>query len=69
MNMNDRFSEWTVNAIAVSFIKGKRVERNLEDLSAEEKKEIARRVGDRAMRAAGYIRVPNKESRDYEKTS
>lgn len=46
---------WTVRAIGVQIIDGQRIERPLEDFSEEERKEIAARMNDIALRAAGYI--------------
>lgn len=46
---------WKVRAIGVQFIEGRRVERPLEDFSKEELKEIAARMNEKALRAAGYI--------------
>ena len=46
---------WKVHAIGVQFIEGRRVERPLEDFSKEELQEIAARMNEKALRAAGYI--------------
>lgn len=46
---------WKVRAIGVQFIEGRRVERPLEDFSKAELQEIAARMNEKALRAAGYI--------------
>ena len=46
---------WQVRAIGVQFIDGRRVERPLEDFSKEELREIAARMNEKALRAAGYV--------------
>lgn len=48
---------WKVTAISVRFIDGKRVERPFADFTPQERKEIAQRMNDRALRAAGYFPV------------
>lgn len=48
---------WRVRAIGVQYINGQRIERPLEDFSEEEKKEIAARMNEKALRAAGYVPV------------
>lgn len=50
---------WTVRAIGVQFIDGKRIERPLEDFTEAELKEIAERMNEKALRAAGYRPVEN----------
>lgn len=45
---------WTVRAIGVQFIDGKRIEKPLEDFTAAERREIAERMNEKALWAAGY---------------
>lgn len=51
---------WTVWAIGVSFVDGKRQERPLEDFTEAELKEIAHRKNIEALAAAGYVPVANR---------
>ena len=49
--------ELTVRTIIVSYENGKRIERNLDDIPADEQKAIARKFTDNFMAAAGYHRI------------
>lgn len=48
---------WKVRAIGVQFVDGRRVERPLEDFSEAELREIAARMNEKALWAAGYVPV------------
>lgn len=50
---------WTIHAIGVQFINGKRIEKPLEDFTAAERREIAARMNEKALLAAGYRPVQN----------
>lgn len=45
---------WTIRAIGVQFINGKRIEKPMEDFTAAERREIAARMNEKALLAAGY---------------
>lgn len=51
---------WTVRAIGVSFVDGKRQEKPLEEFTAAELAEIAERKNIEALAAAGYAPVTNR---------
>ena len=48
---------WAVSSFLITGTGSGRKERRLEDISADELKEIARRMNIRALRAAGYKEV------------
>ncbi len=50
---------WTIRAIGVQFIDGKRIEKPLEDFTAAERREIAARMNEKALLAAGYRPAQN----------
>lgn len=50
---------WTIRAIGVQFINGKRIEKPLEDFTAAERREIAARMNEKALLAAGYRPAQN----------
>lgn len=51
---------WTVRAIGVRFIDGKREEKPLEDFTDSERREIAARKNLEALHAAGYAPAQKK---------